>query len=79
MPPVRDLVHGINDRMPPGGARLPGPGKHEVMAAAEAVDRKAGSLPALVVEAILAVLPRTLMRAIHRRQHLDQIEHALAA
>jgi hypothetical protein len=48
------------------------------VAAAEAVDRKAETLPAPIVEAILAVRPRTLTRAIHRRQHLDQIERALA-
>ena len=52
--------------------------RHEVLAAAEAVDRKAETLPVPIVEAILAVRPRVLTRAVHRRQHLDQIECALA-
>jgi hypothetical protein len=49
-----------------------------VIVAAEAVDRKAETLPAPIIEAILAARPRSLMRAVHRRQHLDQIERALA-
>jgi len=56
----------------------PGQIRHAVVAAAEAMDRKAETLPAPIVEAILAVRPRSLVRAIHRRQHLDQIERALA-
>jgi hypothetical protein len=52
--------------------------RHEVVAAAEAVDRKAETLPAPIIEAILAVRPRSLTRAVHRQQHLDQIERALA-
>jgi hypothetical protein len=46
--------------------------------AAEAVDRTAETLPAPIIEAILAVRPRSLTRTVHRRQHLDQIERALA-
>jgi len=52
--------------------------RHEVVAAAEAVDRKAETLPAPIIEAILAARPRSLARAVHRRQHLDQIERTLA-
>jgi hypothetical protein len=44
--------------------------RHAVVAAAETVDHKA--------ETILAVRPRSLTRAMHSRQHLDQIERALA-
>jgi hypothetical protein len=44
----------------------------------EAVGRKAETLPAPVVRAILVARPRSLTRAIHRRQHLDQVERALA-
>jgi uncharacterized damage-inducible protein DinB len=51
--------------------------KHEVIAAAEAVDRKAESLPKTWVESILAVRPRALIRAAHRRAHLDTIERTL--
>jgi hypothetical protein len=49
-----------------------------VIAAAETVDSKAESLPEALVEAILAARPRTLVRATHRRQHLDEIERVLA-
>jgi hypothetical protein len=79
IPPMRDMVDGINDAMLPWWRTIvPVQVRHEVIAAAEAVDRKAETLPAPIVEAILAVRPRSLARAIHRRQHLDQIERALA-
>jgi hypothetical protein len=79
IPPMRDMVDGINNAMLPWWRTVaPAQARHEVVAAAEAVDRKAETLPAPIIEAILAVRPRSLTRAIHRRQHLDQIERALA-
>jgi hypothetical protein len=79
IPPMRDMVDGINHAMLPWWRTIaPAQVRHEVIAAAEAVDRKAETLPAPIVEAILAMRPRSLTRAIHRRQHLDQIERALA-
>jgi hypothetical protein len=78
MPPG-GLFNGINDAMLPWWRSIaPAQVKHEVMAAAEAVDRTAERLPAPVVEAILAVRPRALVRAAHRRAHLDTIERTLA-
>jgi uncharacterized damage-inducible protein DinB len=78
MPPG-GLFNGINAAMLPWWrATAPAQVKHEVMAAAEAVDRKAENLPAPLVEAILAVRPRALLRAAHRRAHLDTIERTLA-
>jgi uncharacterized damage-inducible protein DinB len=79
IPPMRDMVDGINQAMLPwwrtiAAAQI----RHAVVAAAEAVDRKAETLPATIIEAILAMRPRMLTRASHRRQHLDQIERALA-
>jgi hypothetical protein len=80
MPEVRTLIHGLNDGMLPWWRTIaPAQVKHEVMAAAEAVDSKVASLADPLVEAILAVRPRTLVRAIHRRHHLDQLERALAS
>jgi hypothetical protein len=77
--PMRDMVDGINQAMVPWWRTIaPAQVKHAVVAAAEAVDRKAETLPAPIIEAILAVRPRSLRRANHRRQHLDQIERALA-
>jgi hypothetical protein len=79
VPGMRDMVDGINHAMLPWWRTVaPAQVRHEVVAAAEAVDRKAASLPAPIVEAILALRPRSLTRALHRRQHLDQIERALA-
>jgi hypothetical protein len=77
IPPLRDMVDGINQAMPPWWRTVaPAQIRHAVVAAA--VDRKTETLPAASVEAIQAVRPRSLTRAIHRRQHLDQIERALA-
>jgi hypothetical protein len=79
IPPLRDFVHGINDGMLPWWRTIaPAQVKYETIAAAEEVDSKAKSLPEPLVEAILAERPRTLIRAIHRRNHLDKIESALA-
>ena len=52
--------------------------RHEVVAAAEAIDSFAAQLPEPIVTAILGVRPRTVIRAVHRREHLDEIERALA-
>ena len=79
IPPLQDMVDGINHAMLPWWRTIaPAQIRHAVVAAAEVVDRKAETLPAPIIEAILAVRPRSLARATHRRQHLDQIERALA-
>jgi uncharacterized damage-inducible protein DinB len=79
IPPVENFVNGINDGMLPWWQAIaPAQIKYEVIAAAETVDSKAESLPEALVEAILAARPRTLVRATHRRQHLDEIERVLA-
>jgi len=70
---------GLNAALLPEWLALP---PHEaarlVVEAAEAVDRKADALSAELVEKIVATgeLWR-LARALHRREHLDQIERAL--
>jgi len=79
IPPMRDMVDGINQAMLPWWRTIaPAQVRHAVVAAAEAVDRKAATLPAPIIEAILELRPQSLMSANHRRQHLDQIERALA-
>ena len=79
VPAMRDMVDGINHAMLPWWRTIaPAQIRHAVVAAAEAVDHKAETLPAPIIEAILALRPRSLRRAIHRRQHLDQIERVLA-
>ncbi|HEY3108303.1 MAG TPA: DinB family protein [Chloroflexota bacterium] len=51
--------------------------RQEAVAAAEAVDRRVATVSDAVVEQILAARSRTIIRAVHRREHLDQIERAL--
>jgi hypothetical protein len=80
IPPMREIVDGINQAMLPWWRTIaPAQIRHAVIAAAEAVDHKAETLPEWIVEAIVAARPRSLARANHRRQHLDQIERALAS
>lgn len=68
----------INDAMLPQWlATPPRDAAAEALAAAEAVDRKVASLPAALAEEILGRRPRSLLRAIHRREHLGEIERAL--
>ncbi len=79
IPPLESFVNGMNDGMLPWWRTIaPAQVRHEVIAAAEAVDSKAERLPEALVEAILSVRPRTLIRALHRREHLNEIERALA-
>ncbi len=81
MPPVDTDGNpaAINDAMLSWWRTIsPSQARYEVIAAAEAVDSKVERLPQSIVEAILAVRPRTLIRGIHRREHLDEIERGLA-
>ena len=78
LPELGEGVNAVNDGMLPWWRAIaPAQVRHEAIAAAEAVDSKVASLPDRVVEAVLAARPRTLMRAIHRREHLDKIDEAL--
>lgn len=80
IPQMGEAVHGINDGMLPWWRMIaPAQVRYEVIAAAEAVDSKVATLPDPVVDAVMAVRPRTLTRAIHRREHLDKVEQALTA
>jgi len=50
IPPMRDMVDGINHAMLPWWRTVaPAQARHEVIAAAEAVDRKAETLPAPII------------------------------
>jgi uncharacterized damage-inducible protein DinB len=78
VPPLRDVINGINDGMLPWWRSIaPAQVRHEVVAAAEAMDAKIASMSQQLLEVILAERPRTLLRATHRREHLDEIERAL--
>jgi uncharacterized damage-inducible protein DinB len=59
-------------------AREPDEVRREAVAAAEAVDRKIESLSDSILEQILALRPRTAIRALHRRAHLADVESALS-
>jgi len=69
VPQVETFVNGMNDGMLPWWRMIvPVQVQHEVIAAAEAADDKARRLPVALVEAVLATRPRTILRAVHRRQ-----------
>ena len=69
----------INDGMLPEWLAMPGrEAAAEALAAAEAADQKAASLAPEIVEQVMAQRPRSLIRAAHRGDHLDEIERALS-
>jgi uncharacterized damage-inducible protein DinB len=78
-PPLRGVVLEVNDAILPWWQSISTVQvRHEALAAAQAIDDKAASLSDDLVAAILADRPRTLSRAVHRREHLDEIAAALA-
>ena len=81
MPPVLDhaAVDWINDAAKPLLlALLPRRAADLAVSIAEAVDRKVKALPdEFVVRNVAAGTPVNLLRAEHRREHLDEIERAL--
>ncbi len=80
LPTLGAATNALNDGMLVWWQNIaPGQIRYEVMAAADAIDKKVAGLPDWIVEPILAARPRTLNRAIHRRQHLNEIESALSA
>jgi hypothetical protein len=69
----------LNDDMLPHWLGMePGEVAAEVLAAAEDIDAKIETLNTGLVEEILTKRARTLVRAIHRNEHLDEVERALA-
>jgi uncharacterized damage-inducible protein DinB len=78
-PALRGVVLEVNDAILPWWQSISTVQvRHEALAAAQAIDDKAASLSDDLVAAILADRPRTLSRAVHRREHLDEIAAALA-
>lgn len=78
LPALGPAVNALNDGMLGWWQNIaPAQVRYEVVAAAEAIDQKVSNLPDWIVEPILAARPRTLNRAVHRRQHLGEIESAL--
>ena len=69
----------VNDAMLPWWRSMtPARVRHDVVAAAEAIDHAVERLPESLVKAVLSVRPRTLTRAIHRREILNETERTLA-
>jgi hypothetical protein len=78
-----DLADILNDGLPPTWARVAsGAGRaaiDEALAAAEEVDRIIAGLPAeSPMESILNERPALLDRSIHRAEHLEALERAMA-
>jgi len=79
LPPAGSFDSTNDDLLPQWLRVPPAEAKQEALAAAKAIDRKVEGLADTLAEAVLAARPRTLNRAIHRREHLDEIERALAS
>jgi hypothetical protein len=78
IPPLGEAINRLNDGMLVWWRSItPAQARHEVVAAAEAMDAKIRNLPQHIAEAVLAARPRTLERAIHRKEHLGEIQQAL--
>ncbi len=79
-PPVPSLgADELNDQMLPQWLAAPAAEvQREAINAAAATDARIDALAPELVQSILAVRPRTIIRAMHRREHLDEIERALA-
>lgn len=73
-----DNADAVNDGMLPQWLAMPvREAAREALAAAEAIDQKVETVPPDLAEKALAQRPRSLIRALHRRDHLDEIERAL--
>jgi len=80
VPDIGPLADALNDAaIPMWSAVPPEVATREATAAADAVDRFVAALgPDVTAEAMAEGRPRWLARSAHRREHLDQIERALA-
>lgn len=79
-PPIDEAaVDWINDAGKPIALAVPPRAMADLaLGIAEAVDRRIAALPDARIAANLAAgKPVNLLRAAHRREHLDEIEHAL--
>jgi hypothetical protein len=79
MPPAQGApIHAINDAMLAWWLSISfDQVRRESVAAADAVDRRLETVADPVVDQILALRPRTIIRAVHRQEHLDEIAQAL--
>lgn len=76
--PEVDLV--VNDLSLPLWAALPPEAAAQLaIATAEAVDRRLEHFPEPLLEAVHGRYRRWVVRALHRDEHLDEVEAALAA
>ncbi len=77
MPVELDTV--VNDVMLPVMGIIPGRAAAQLaVEAAEALDKRLAALPESTLEALRAYNPRWVVRALHRNEHLDEVDAALA-
>jgi hypothetical protein len=77
-PPLREFYNELNNAMLLWWRSIePAQIRFEAIAAAEAIDTKAATLDEPILQAILAERPRTLIRGVHRGEHLEEIDQAL--
>ena len=69
----------VNDLLLPTWELIPGPEAARLaIETAQALDRRLESFPAKLLEQVNAHNPRWVMRALHRNEHLDEMEGTLA-
>ena len=78
--PMPDVSVIVNDLSLPLWAAIPArEATRLAIEWADALDARADSLPANVVAKVLAEHPRWIRRSLHRNEHLDEAEAALAS
>ena len=79
VPEIGPLADALNDAAVPMWNAVPPEVATREAAAAEAVDRFVVALaPDVIAEVLAEGRPRWIARSEHRREHLEQIERALA-
>ena len=77
VPVEPDIV--VNDVMLPLMSIVPGPAAAKLaVEAAETLDKRLAALPEPVLEQLRAYNTRWVVRALHRNEHLDEVDAALA-
>ncbi len=68
----------VNDLMLPGWALIPGDEAARLaVETSEALDKRLEAFPSKLLEQVNAHNPRWVVRALHRNEHLDEVQAAL--
>ena len=68
----------VNDLMQPGYALIPGrEAARLAVETAEALDKRLEAFPPALLEQVNAHNPRWVLRALHRNEHMDEVDQSL--